>query len=348
MCDMAAGTGILDALPVGKGGTPDCQHPQAPSALSVAFLTAFGLWSKSSQLMKPPLSMMPSPSALVCSASALFIALGVLPCVAADTAPVAQGFTNPVGLQLYSLRDQFKDDVPGTLDKVREFGFQNVELAGTYDLPAETFRAMLDERGLKPVAAHFGYERYRDDVEGVAAEARALGVEYVGCAWIPMRPFDEKACREAIDVFNRAGETLARYNLKFYYHIHGYEFVPHNDGTLFDLMVQETRPDCVRFQMDVFWAVHAGQDPVKLFERHGRRWELTHLKDMRRGTPTGLLTGQSDVANDVALGQGIIDYVAVLRAAGEAGVAWHFIEDESPSVEQQIPVSLSYLREVSW
>jgi sugar phosphate isomerase/epimerase len=298
--------------------------------------------------MKQPLPILVSSPSLLSVAGALMLALGVLPCPATDTAPAVQGSANSVGLQLYSLRDQFKQDVPGTLDKVRAFSFRNVELAGTYGLPAETFRAMLDERGLKPIAAHFGYERYRDDVDGIAAEAKALGVDYVGCAWIPMRPFDEKACREAIAVFNQAGEALARHNLKFYYHIHGYEFAPFANGTLFDLMAKETNPDWVRFQMDIFWAVHAGQDPVKLFEAHGSRWELTHLKDMRRGTPTGLFTGQSDLTNDVPLGKGVIDYVAVLRAAQKAGVKWHFIEDESPTVEQQIPVSLTYLKNVSW
>lgn len=299
------------------------------------------------QLMKPLLPLLHFNSALLCL-TPLFIALSVVSCAAPDASPAVRGFANPVGLQLYSLRDQFKDDVPGTLDKVRAFGFRQVELAGTYGLSAEVFRAMLDERGLKPVAAHFGYERYRDDVEGIAAEAKVLGVDYVGCAWIPTRPFDEKACREAIAVFNRAGEALARHHLKFYYHIHGYEFAPHGDGTFFDLMASETRPEWVRFQMDIFWAVHAGQDPVKLFEAYGNRWELTHLKDMRRGTPTGLFTGHSEVTNDVALGTGTIDYVAVLRAAQKAGVKWHFIEDESPTVEQQIPVSLTYLKNVSW
>jgi sugar phosphate isomerase/epimerase len=100
--------------------------------------------------------------------------------------------------------------------------------------------------------------------------------------------------------------------------------------------------------MDIFWIVHPGQDPVKLLEKYQGRWSLTHLKDMRKGTPTGLLTGHTDVTNDVALGTGIIHCAPILRAAKKAGVKWHFLEDESPSVEQQIPVSLRYLKTVKW
>ena len=253
------------------------------------------------------------------------------------------GFKGPVGLQLYSLRDQFKKDVPGTLDQVKAFGIKYVETAGTYGVPPEKFRAMLDERGLKAVSGHFPYEKCRDDVESIAAEAKTLGVQYVGCAWIPHKdPFDEKTCREAAAVFNRAGEALAKHGLKFFYHTHGYEFLPYGNGTLFDLLMAETNPAYVRIEMDVYWIVHPGQDPVKLLEKYGKRFELLHVKDMKRGTPGGF-TGQSDVTNNVPLGEGIIDWPSVFRAAKKAGVKWYFIEDESPTSVTQIPQSLRYL-----
>jgi sugar phosphate isomerase/epimerase len=281
---------------------------------------------------------------IVCTA---VLALNMLPASAAAPVGTGPGFQGPVGLQLYSLREQFKKDVPGTLDKVRDWGFKHVELAGTYGMTPEAFKALLDARGLKPVAGHFAYEKYRDDVEAIAKEAKALGLEYVGCAWIPHpEPFDEKTMREAIGVFNKAGEALAKHGLKFYYHIHGYEFQPKDGGTLFDLMMKETKPEFVCFQMDVFWAVHPGQDPVKLFEKYGNRWVLTHLKDMKKGTPTGVLTGHSDVNNNVPIGTGQIDFPALLKAAKKAGVKWHFLEDESAAVEQQIPQTLRFLESI--
>ena len=279
---------------------------------------------------------------------ACFVLTLVMNWVPAADAAVAGG-DKPIGLQLYSLRDQLAKDVPGTLAEVKSWGITNVELAGTYNLTPEQFREQLDAHGLKAVSGHFPYERFRDDVEGVARDAKILGLQYVGCAWIPHGdPFNEKTCREAIAVFNRAGEALARQGLHFFYHVHGYEFQPCENGTLFDELLAGTNPKFVNFQMDVFWIVHPGQDPVKLLEKYPSRWQLMHVKGMRDGTPTGLLTGHTDVTNDVAVGTGKIDYAPILAAAERAGVKWYIIEDESPSSEKQIPQSLHYLETFKW
>jgi sugar phosphate isomerase/epimerase len=265
------------------------------------------------------------------------------------SAGIGSSFKGPVGLQLYSLREQFKKDVPGTLDVVKGFGIKYVELATTYDVPPEKFKKDLKERGLEAVSGHFPYEKYRDDVESIASEAKQLGLKYAGCAWIPHEgDFNEKTCREAVAVFNKAGEALARHGIKFFYHTHGYEFQPHGQGTLFDLLMAETDAKHVSYEMDVFWIVHPGQDPVKLLEKYSKRFELMHLKDMKKGTPTGLLTGHTDVTNDAALGTGQMDLPAILKAAKKVGVKWYFIEDESPWSEQQIPQSLKYLEQVKF
>ena len=178
----------------------------------------------------------------------------------------SKSYRGPTGLQLYSLRDQFKNQgVTPTLDKVRQWGFKYVEVAGTYGLKPAEFKAELDKRGLVPIGMHFPYERLRDDLDGVIREAKELGLIYAGCAWIGhQKPFDEKQCRAAAAVFNRAGQTLADHGLKFYYHNHGYEFYPHGQGTLFDLLMAETDPRYVYFQMDVLWTIFPGQDPTNL------------------------------------------------------------------------------------
>jgi len=269
----------------------------------------------------------------------------------AGAAPAGTGpsFKGPIGLQLYSLREQFAKDVPGTLDEVKNFGFKYAEVAGTYGSAPEKFRQELESRGIEPIGAHFDFNRYRDDPESIVREAKALGLKYAGCAWIPHTgDFDEKTCREAIAAFNKAGEVMAKNGLKFFYHVHGFEFQPYGQGTLLDLLFQETNPKTVSYEMDIFWIVFPGQDPVKLLEKYPGRWQLAHLKDMRKGTKTGALTGGTDVSNDVALGTGLIDMPAVLRAAKKAGVKWYFIEDESPSSEKQIPQSLRYLEQVKF
>ena len=204
-------------------------------------------------------------------------------------------FKGPVGLQLYSLRAEFTRNVPTTLEKVKSFGIKYVETAGTYGLSAAKFREMLKTNGLEAMSGHFPYDRYRDDLDNVVKEAKELGVNYAGNAWITHKDvFDEQEAREAAQVFNRAGKALKKEGIRFFYHAHGFEFQPHGDGTLLDLLMRETDPDLVAYQMDVFWIVHPGQDPVKLLEKYKGRWELMHLKDMKKGVKTGVLTGIPD------------------------------------------------------
>jgi sugar phosphate isomerase/epimerase len=262
----------------------------------------------------------------------------------ADDKPMLKA---PVGLQLYSLRTQFQTEgVPKTLDRVKDLGFKYVELAGTYNLPPDKFKAMLDERGLTPVAGHFAFDRFKTDPDGIATDAKALGLQYAGTAWVKGKEaFDEKYCRDVAAAFNQAGKAMADKGLKFYYHIHGYEFVPHGDGTLFDLLVKETDPKYVSFEMDILWVVYPGQDPAKLLAKYPDRFCFTHLKDLRKGIPTGALTGNTDVRNDVTLGTGQVDYPAVFAAAAKTDVKYHFIEDESPTVVTQLPQSLKFLEQ---
>jgi len=280
----------------------------------------------------------------------LSLLVAAAPTLAAGRGAVGTGkdFKGPVGVQLYSFREYFKTDVPGTLDKVKNFGFQEVELAGTYGMSPEDFKKALSERGLKPVAGHFSYDQWQDNPEAVVKEAKALGLKYAGVAWIPHDgPFTEDQCRATAGVFNRAGQAAAKQGVKFFYHNHGYEFQPHGDGTLFDLLMELTDPKLVSYEMDLLWTVHPGQDPAALLAKYGNRWELMHLKDLRKGVK-GDLSGGTDTKNDVALGTGEVDFPKVLAAAKKAGVKHYFIEDESPTVLDQIPQSLDYLTRVSW
>jgi len=271
---------------------------------------------------------------------------------AADQAKAAgtgESFKGPLGLQLYSLRDEFKKDVPGTLTKVHDFGFHLVELAGTYGQTPEDFTTLLKKNHLQAVAGHFSFERFRDDPEGVAKEAKALGLEYAGTAWVPHEgQVTEDWAKETAKVFNRAGEVLSKHGIKFYYHNHGYEFVPHLTGTLFDVLMKETDPKLVWFEMDVMWAVFPGQDPTKLMEKYGNRWALMHLKELKKGVPTGSLSGGTDNKNGVVIGTGQTDWASLLRASQKAGVKYYFIEDESPTVLEQIPQSLKYLENLKF
>jgi sugar phosphate isomerase/epimerase len=268
---------------------------------------------------------------------------------AAD-AGIGASFKGPVGLQLYSLRAQFTaNGVPKTLDTVKNFGIRYAELAGTYNLKPEQLTALLAERGIKAVSGHFPYKQFKENPAAVAAEAKALGLEYAGTAWADHKPpLTEAQAKDIVDTFNKAGAVLAQHGLKFFYHCHGYEFQPHGDGTLMDYIIKHTDPKTVSFQMDILWVVFPGHDPAALLNKYPDRWKLIHLKDLKKGVATGSLAGKTDVSNDVALGTGQMNWTAILTAAKKAGVKYYFIEDESPSVEAQVPQSLKFLEQVKF
>jgi sugar phosphate isomerase/epimerase len=270
--------------------------------------------------------------------------------LAADVG-AGKSFKGPTGLVLYSLRDLQKAQGPvAMLDKTKSFGFRYVELSSDFGglKPAE-FKAELDKRGLVPVGQHFDYKRIRDDIDAVAAEAKAMGLPYVACPWIPHEGvFGEKQCRETAAVFNRAGEVLARQGIKFCYHNHGYEFHSFGSGTIFDLLVSQTNPKTVFFEMDVLWVVLPGQDPAALLKKYPDRWLLMHIKDLKKGVALNDHSAKTALTNDVSIGSGQVDWPKLLRTAQEVGVKYYLIEDESPSVIEQIPQSLRFLESVEW
>jgi len=119
--------------------------------------------------------------------------------------------------------------------------------------------------------------------------------------------------------------------------------VPHDGRTLFDVLLDETSPELVTFEMDVFWLLHGGADPVRYLESYPHRFKLMHLKDMAKGSATGILTGRAPDETSVALGTGMVDWSRVLEAARKAGVREYYIEDESPAAPQQVPITIRYL-----
>ncbi|MBI5767893.1 MAG: TIM barrel protein [Verrucomicrobia bacterium] len=274
------------------------------------------------------------------------------------TRPGARGvgtsasFQGPVGLQLWSVREILRTNLPLGLQTARAFGFTEVEVAG---LPAglshAQIRARLLAHGLNPVSGNWSHDDVAKKPDQVVAQAKALGVRYVGVGSISRpnrRTLTEADMLDAASAFNRAGEALGREGIRFFFHPHGDEFVPHGAGrTLFDLLAEKTDPKLVCFEMDIFWATHAGQDPVKLMQKHSGRWHLMHVKDMRAGTETSVFTGRTDKKNDVAVGTGIIDLPAALREGQRQGIKHYFIEDESPDPVGQIPRSLRYLESLA-
>lgn len=250
----------------------------------------------------------------------------------------------PVGLELYSFRDQFAKDVPGTMAKVKQLGFREVEVAGTYGMSPGDFRKLLDQNGLKAIGTGASFEDLDRNVPKVLAEAKALGAKYVVCFWIPHvgDAFTVQNADQAIDVFNTAGKLLAENGVSLCYHTHGYEFQTYQDGTFFDYLAENFDPKSVNFEMDVFWVKAPGYDPVALLQKYPKRFPLMHLKDRKPGTPDSN-TGRADVESNVTLGQGDVGIAAIMKQAKKLGVKHYFIEDESSRSMEQMPQSLAFL-----
>lgn len=268
--------------------------------------------------------------------------------LACATTAFAGDFSGDAGLQLYSLRDIFKTDASAALDKVKSFG---VKLAETYNTPTPApaeLRKMLDERGIKAVSGHFGYDMFSKDIPGIVASAKSLGLEYAGIAWIPHEAamFDMAVAEKAAADFDKWGEELSKSGIKFMYHCHGYEFKPVAEGsekTFMDVLIEKTKPEFVAFEMDVFWVVHPGADPVKYLAKYPGRWQLMHIKDIAKTARVGIYTGKAPHTDGVIIGTGMVNWPKLLKAAATSGVKYYFIEDEHPDAVTQIPDSLKYL-----
>lgn len=256
----------------------------------------------------------------------------------------------PLGLEIYSLRRELAKDIPGTLALVRNFGFDEVEVPNFYGLTASAFRDQMDKAHLRCTAMVAQHDRLSHDLKGVIEDARVLGAAYVIYPWIPHQDneFTIDDCQRAAANMNVWGRTLEQAGLEFCYHPHGYEFRPSPGGTLFDVLASQTDRALVNFQADVFWIAWPGQDPVKLLRRYPTRFSLMHLKDLRRGSKVGDLSGHAPEETSVALGTGMLDFPAILCEAKRIGVKRYYIEDEAPEAIANIPVSLKYLRSLGF
>jgi len=254
-----------------------------------------------------------------------------------------------IGLQLHSLRDQLKTDVPGTLAKLKEWKIKELEGGGTHGLLQDEFNALLKKNDLTIVSVGADFQQLADNPQSAVDAAKVYGAKYVVCFWVPHNgnEFTLEDIKKAVTVFNTAGKVLRDNGITLCYHPHGYEFRPYEKGTLFDYLMTNTNPDYLAFEMDVFWIKHPGQDPVALLKKYPTRFKLLHLKDRKPGTE-GNQNGSADVESNVVLGQGDVGIEAVMKEAKKIGIKHFFIEDESSRSVEQIPLSLAFLRKIKY
>lgn len=258
-------------------------------------------------------------------------------------------YTADFGVQMYTFRNIIPEKgLEETLDIIQDMGIKYIEGGPRQDQTPKEFLQLLEDRNLELISTGTGFGQLRDNPEAVAERAEELGVKYVMNAWIDHETgnFNFLNASEAVEVFNKAGKILADRGITFKYHVHGYEFQPHRDGTLFDYMMENTHPDYVKFQMDILWTHFGGGNPEYLLKKYGDRWVSLHLKDLRKGTLKDH-TGLTNTENDVILGTGELNIPNIINAANEIGIEYMFIEDESSDPLYQIPESIEYLKSLT-
>ncbi len=247
-----------------------------------------------------------------------------------------------IGLQFYSLRNEFKKDIPATLEMINNWGIEIIEGGETYGMELDQFADLVKEHNLQVVSVGASVEQLKDSLPIVVQRAKAFDATYVMCPWIPHEGdnFTIENVNYALEIFNAAGEKLTAEGLQLVYHPHGYEFRPYQEGNLFDYMV--TNSDFFDFEMDVYWFTHGGVDPLSYLNKYPDQFKLLHLKDMQQGVQ-GNDTGHEDVETNVVLGSGVIDIASLVQRAREIGIEYMFIEDESSRAVDQIPQSLDFI-----
>jgi sugar phosphate isomerase/epimerase len=226
---------------------------------------------------------------------------------------------NFIGLQLYTVRDQLQTDFEGTLAKVAQIGYKNMEFAGYYNRTPEQVRATLDKLNLVSTSSHIGAPLMRQDAAGQIKAAKTIGQDYIT---MPSYSFgkDLAGWRKGVAEFNQWGAMCRDAGLKLAYHNHNFEFAPLDGTTGYDILQNEVDPKLVDFELDLYWANFAGQDPLALFAKHPGRFTMWHVKDM---VVTDDKKGMSPV------GKGTIDFKSYFAHAQQSGLQHFFVEHDS-------------------
>ncbi len=240
-----------------------------------------------------------------------------------------------VGLQLYTVRDQMKADFEGTLARVAEIGYKEVEFAGYFDHSPADVRAILARHGLSAPSTHIGDispEAWKASLDA----AHTIGHEYIVVPWIPQeKRMTLDGWKQVAGDFNRAAAAARDAGIQFAYHNHDFEF-PKVDGQVpYDVLLQNTDPKLVQLEIDLYWITKAGQDPLEYFARWPGRVPLVHVKDSA-GVPENKM---------VDVGQGKIDWKRIFAKRDQAGIKHFFVEhDQPPQPFEDIATSYRYLK----
>jgi sugar phosphate isomerase/epimerase len=248
----------------------------------------------------------------------------------------------PIGIQLYTVNIPMQTDPAGTLKKLREIGFGEVESAGFGKLSAKQFRELLDDAGLACSSAHLQF-----DINNLGAtfeDAHALGAAYAASGSLPAPAVDSKPAaalsqqsmsldeaKRTAALVNRIGEAAKRTGLQYVYHNHDFEFADQGGGAIgYDVLLRESDPELVKFEIDCGWMIFAGRNPIDYFKKYPNRFPMIHVKDFLPAHAKSAMARNAAQMLGAELGHGVVDYKPIFAAAEKAGLQHYFVEQEGP------------------
>ena len=240
----------------------------------------------------------------------------------------ADPYGKPIGLQLYTLREQLEKDVTGTIQQVATIGYRDVEIYSLYGRKPAEFSTILKDNGITASSGHYLLPSLKANWEKQLDDAKVLGLQYMVLAILDEKDrhsFDD--FKKLADLLNKTGETTKKAGIQFCYHNHNFEFKMYGDTTAYEYLLKTLDPNTVKFEMDCFWVTHAGQDPVAYFEKYPGRFPLLHIKDMKdKPAPSQELDAKMGLFAPV--GRGTIDWTRIFKAARNGGMQHYYVEQD--------------------
>lgn len=257
-----------------------------------------------------------------------------------------------IGVQLYTVRDLMKDDFEGTIAKVAQVGYKEVEFAGYFGRTAQQVKDVLTKNGLMAPSTHVQYDELDEKFPSVIEFSKTVGMDYIICPWIPedVRKSPD-IWKQASDKFNKCGEQTKQAGIQFGYHNHWFEFLPTNGKMPYDELLKDCDPNLVKMEMDLCWVTAAGADPIKYFEKYPGRFPLVHVKDLKTKphVTTGGAQNFGDTVDLTEVGSGIIDWKKIFTHSQQAGIKHYIVEHDHPKQPiESITKSYQYLSNLRW
>jgi sugar phosphate isomerase/epimerase len=259
-----------------------------------------------------------------------------------------------VGIQLYTVRKEMKEDFDGTVAGIAKIGYKEVEFAGYFGKTPQDVKAILEKNGLTSPSAHHGM----DDLEGKTQEiidgAHTIGQKFIVCPYLDAKSRTADGYKKLAESCNKVGETMHKAGIQFCYHNHSFEFekVDGLDKLPLDYLLTSTDPKLVKVELDLCWITVGGQDPIAYFGKYPGRFPLVHVKDWsKEGSDPGGNVGAVGhaVSGHLAnVGSGSIDWKNIFSHSGKAGIEHYFVENDEAKSLDDPKASYEYLAKLKF